>query len=460
MTLETVFEDRRRKDLRLSEERDRTGLLVADERRERLVLFILASVQFITIVDFMIVMPLGPQLMRTMQIGPAQFGLIVSSYTFAAGIAGVAASSIVDRFARRTTFMVQYAGFLVGTFCCALAPNYALLSLARVVTGAFGGILGGMSMAIIGDVFPEERRGRATGSLMTGFALASIAGVPFGLYLGTNYGWHIPFVVLAVGGILPLVLVPFGMPPLDGHVGKVPTHPLRSLVETFSHTSHLNAFALIVMLMLGSFTVFPYLSPYLVANVGMTEQQLPLVYIAGGALTLITAPIVGRFADQYGKLLVFRVLIPFSVVILLVITHLPPVPVIVAVAVFGGLMMCNVGRMIAAMAMITSSVEPRRRGAFLSANASVQHVASGLGAYLGGLIISQSADGKIEHFGTAGWIAAAATLTSLWLAGRVRIVEETPHLAETISLAAAAEATADVGEPILGTSDVGPHQFG
>src|SRR5688500_2925860 len=144
-------------------------------RREQLVVLILAAVQFTTIVDFMIVMPLGPQLMRTLHITPAQFCLIVSSYTFAAGAAGLVASSVVDRFARRTTFIVLDAGFLLGTLCCAFAPNYHALLAARVATGAFGGILGGMAMAIIGDVFPEHRRGRATGSLMTGFALASVA---------------------------------------------------------------------------------------------------------------------------------------------------------------------------------------------------------------------------------------------------------------------------------------------
>ncbi len=177
-------------------------------RRERLIVFILAAVQFTTIVDFMIVMPLGPQLMRTLAITPAQFGLVVSSYTFAAGVAGLVASAIVDRFSRRTTFLVLYAGFLLGTLCLAFAPTYHWLAAARVVTGAFGGILGGVSLAIIGDVFPEERRGRATGSLMTGFALASVAGVPFGLYLGTEYGWHVPFVALAIGGSPVLCLAP------------------------------------------------------------------------------------------------------------------------------------------------------------------------------------------------------------------------------------------------------------
>jgi predicted MFS family arabinose efflux permease len=419
-------------------------------RREQLVLLILAAVQFTTIVDFMIVMPLGPQLMRTLHITPAQFGLIVSSYTFAAGAAGLIASSIVDRFARRTAFMTLFAGFLLGTLCCALAPTYHTLLAARVATGAFGGIVGGMSMAIIGDVFPEQRRGRATGSLMTGFALASVAGVPMGLYLGTNYGWHIPFIALAVLGLPVLVLTPLALPPLAGHVGKRHAHPLQSLVETFSHVNHLNAFALIIALMIGSFTVFPYLSAYLVSNVGMSEQQLPLVYVAGGGLTLFAAPVVGRLADRYGKLPVFRTFIPGSALLLLVITHLPPVPVALAVAVFGALMVCNVGRMIAAMAMVTSSVVPRLRGGFLSANSSVQHVASGAGAYIGGLIVTQEPGAKMEHFGAVGWIAAASTLASLWLAGRVRAADQTPCSAEKLSLPAAAEATVDAGEPLIG----------
>lgn len=419
------------------------------QRRERLIMLILAAVQFTTIVDFMIVMPLGPQLMRRLEIGPAAFGVIVSSYTFAAGGAGLVASAIIDRFARRTTFLALYAGFLLGTLFCGLAPHYQALVVARVVTGAFGGLLAGMAMAIIGDVFPEHRRGRATGSLMTGFALASVAGVPLGLVIGTNFGWQMPFFVLAFGGLPALVLAPLALPRLDEHLGKTHSHPLRSVAETFAHPNHLNAFALIVTLMIGSFTVFPYLSPYLVANVGMTEQQLPLVYIAGGALTLFAAPVVGRLADRYGKLTVYRIIAPVSALLMLVITHMPPAPVAVAVAVFGALMVCNVGRMIPAMAMVTSSVQPHRRGAFLSANSSVQHVAGGFGAYLGGILVTQSSDGRIEHFGTVGWIAAGTTLASLWLAGRVRIAQESPTSAAAISLAAAAEASVDAGEPIL-----------
>lgn len=427
---------------------------VSQQLRERIVLCILAAVQFTVIVDFMIVMPLGPQLMRTLSISPEQFGHIVSSYTFAAGAAGLVASAIVDRFARRATFMTLNAGFLLGTLACAFAPDYHSLLAARILTGAFGGILGGMAMAIIGDVFPEERRGRATGSLMVGFSLASIAGVPLGLYLGTNYGWHIPFVVLALFGVPALVLSRIALPPLDKHVGlnahagRGHEHPLESLVETFTHPNHLKAFALIVTLMVGNFTVFPYLSAYLVGNVGMTEQQLPLVYIAGGLLTFIASPIVGRLADKHGKLKVYRIIAPASALMMLLITHLPPVSTVIAVLVFGTMMVCNVGRMIPAMAIMTSSVEPTRRGSFLSANSSVQHVACGLGASIGGAIIAETATHRIEHFGTVGWIAAASTILSLWLAGRIEIVDDRGPSAEELSLPAAAEAEVAAGEAL------------
>ena len=426
-----------------------------NRRRERLVMFILSAVQFTTIVDFMIVMPLGPQLMRALNIGPAEFGLIVSSYTFAAGLSGLIASSIVDRFARRATFLFLYTGFLVGTFLCAVAPTYHTLVGARIATGAFGGVLGGITMTIIGDVFPEERRGRATGSLMSGFAFASVAGVPLGLFLGTNYGWHVPFLALVLAGIPILILTPLAMPPLKDHIHQSHAHPLRSVIQTFADSNHLNAFALTTGLMIGSFTVFPYVSTYFVANVGMTEQQLPVIYVVGGALTLIAAPIVGKLADQIGKLKIYRVIAPLSACLLLAITQLPRVPVAVAVMVFGSLMVCNVGRMIAAMAMITGSIEPRRRGGFMSANSSVQHIASGVGAYVGGLIITQAPDGRIEHFGRVGWIAAGATMMTLWLAGRIRATES-PVPAGEISLAAAAEASVDASEPIEMAIHAGP----
>lgn len=414
-------------------------LFAGTTAQERLILIVLASVQFTSIVDFMVVMPLGPQLERTLHLTPAKFGMIVSAYTFAAGIAGLVATVIIDRFARRTAFLVLFASFLAGTFLCGIAPSYETLLAARFVTGAFGGILGGMAMAIIGDVFPEERRGRATGALMSAFALASVFGVPIGLALGLRFGWHSPFLVLAVSGIPIFFLAARSLPRLDEHVHKASReNPFEQLRSTFSEPNHLRAFALTVTLMLGSFAVLPFLSPYLVANVGLKEEQLMIAYILGGAFTLIGAPLAGRMADRYGKLVVYRVIAPITALVMLITTNLPRVPLAVAVLTMAVLMLSNAGRMVPAMAMITSSVLPHRRGGFLGANAAVQHIAAGIGTSIGGLVLSEAADGRILNYPRAGLIGAGITLLSLWLAGRLRLAEGVQASRMDITLAGAA----------------------
>jgi DHA1 family inner membrane transport protein len=394
---------------------------------ERAVLLTLAAVQFTSIVDFMVIMPLGPQLMRTLAISPAQFGLIVSSYTLSAGVAGVVASSIVDRFGRKAAFLGLFVGFLVGTLLCGLAPTYGFLLAARVVTGAFGGIMGGMAMAIIGDVFPEERRGRASGTLMSAFSMASVVGVPFGLFLGTKYGWHSTFLFLVALGLPILGFGLYSLPPLKEHLGKRRASAGSRMVEMYTHPNHLRAFALVISLMFGTFLVVPFISPYLVANVGVPEKQLPWIYVGGGALSLITSPMIGRWADRSGKLRVYRWIAPCSALMMVMLTNLPRVGLPVAVGVVSLLIVCNAGRMVAAMAMVTGSVEPRLRGGFMSAYSSIQHVSAGLGAFFAGLILVEGLDRSLQRYWVVGLIGAASTLLSVWLAGRLRPASALPE---------------------------------
>ena len=350
----------------------------------------------------------------------------MASYTIAAGLAGLLASSIMDRFGRKSAFLTLYTGFLLGTLFCGLSTRYYLLLLARVLTGAFGGILGGLALAIVADVFPEARRGRATGILMSAFAVASVVGVPTGIYLGGKLGWQAPFLVLAALGLPVLFAGLRVLPPLRDHLQNAThSHPLAQIVETFGHSNHLRAFALTVAVMVGSFSVIPYISLYLVSNVGVDETKgLPWVFVTGGVLTLIGAPVIGRLADRYGKLPVYRVVATIAIALIFVVTNLPRVPLAVAVGVVGMFMLSNAGRMVAALTMITGSVDRRLRGGFMSANSAVQHLASGLGAKVGGLILLKADDGTQHYFNRIGLFAAAATALSLWLAGRVRPAQE------------------------------------
>jgi len=387
-----------------------------------LLLFALAALQFIGLVDFMIVMPLGPQLLADLGIDTRTFSWVVSAYTLAAGVAGFLAAPWLDRVPRKTAYLATSLGLIAGTVACGLASTYPLLLAARCVTGGFGGIHGGLALAIVADAFPPERRGRATGTLMLAFAAASVAGVPLGISIGTRYGWQTPFFALAGLGLPLVALAAWSLPPLPAHAEDSPRNPLGRLLDTLTVPAHGRAFALIGLLLFAAFSVIPFLGTAFVANVGVPEAQLPLVFIAGGLLTFLTTPLTGRLVDRFGPLPVFRGIVPLSAAMLLAVTHLPAVGLAGAAPVAALLMATNASRMVTAMSLITASIEPQRRGSFMSVNSSVQNVASGLGTMVGGLIVEGGAGEPLRHFGVVGILAAVATIASPWLAARVRPV--------------------------------------
>lgn len=388
---------------------------------ERALLLILSAVQLANIMDFMIVMPLEPALQRFFDTTPWEFGLIVSSYTFSACVSGLLAALVIDRFDRKTALLTLVAGFTIGTLGCGFSTTYTALLIARVVTGAFGGVLGALIFAIIGDVIPGERRGAATGMVMASFALASIAGVPFGLFLGNKLGWQAPFLLLAGMGAVVGLAAMILMPSLRGHIGrKSEISPGAELRDILTEPNHLRAFALMDSLVFGSFTVLPFLAAAMVANAGIDEKQLMWLYVLGGACAFVSSPVVGRLSDRLGNLPVFRVMAVLSTLPLLALTNLPHVPLWVAMLVMASLMVCNSGRTVPAMAMITASVEPRRRGGFMSVNAALQHLSMALATLVAGLMVSQDHHGSpLKGFRTVGLLAVATTLVSLPLAGRL-----------------------------------------
>lgn len=388
--------------------------------RERALVWLLAGLQFCHIVDFMVLMPLGPLLMRQLQISPAGFGLLVSAYTLAAGLSGFAAAFVVDRFDRRRLLLVLFAGFLLATLACGLATGFASLLLARLLAGAFGGILGANVMAYVGDVIPEARRGAATGRVMAAFSLAAVAGVPLGLFLAVHLHWRAAFLLVALAG-LPLAIAAWRLLPSVPARDTGPLDLRGTLAAVLGVGNHWRAFALIAALMLAGFSVIPFLSPYMVHNVGLAETQLPLIYLAGGLATLFTAPLIGRLADRHGKARILRVVCLASLLPLFLITHLPPLALPLVLAVSTLFMVLVSGRLIPAMALVTSASSPQLRGRFLSMNAALQQLAASAAAFLPTLVLAQGANGRLLHYELVGYGAMAMTLLAFWLAGTVRI---------------------------------------
>jgi predicted MFS family arabinose efflux permease len=398
-----------------------------DPARERVLLVTLAGIQFAHILDFMIMMPLGPILMRELGVGTHEFGLLVSAYTFSAAFTGVLAAVFVDRFERKRMLLTMFALFVLATLACGLAPAYGTLLLARCTAGAFGGVLGSMVQTMVGDLIPFERRGRASGTIMSAFSLSTVAGVPLSLYLANHFGWRFPFIFIAALSCGFLVLGWKMLPVLRGHLPTATVseteraHPLSAMAAVLRDANHLRALVFMALIMFSGFTVIPYITIYVTANVGIRQQDIPLIYLFGGCATFFTSRLVGRLADAHGKIRVYRWMALCSMVPLFVQTHLIPVPLWVMIVCSTVFFVFVPGRMVPAMAIVTSAVQPRLRGTFLSMNGAVQQLASGSASYIGGAMIAADASGRIVGYGAVGYLAIAATLAAMVFVGQIHM---------------------------------------
>ncbi|MGM0945918.1 MAG: MFS transporter [Bacteroidota bacterium] len=392
--------------------------------REKLLLWTLAAINFIHIVDFMILMPLGPQLMRVFDISPREFGLLVSSYTFSAGVSSFFGAFFLDRFDRKKILLWVYVGFSIATLGCALSPNYPILLLARVISGLFGGLTSALILAIIGDVIPNERRGRAMGLVMAAFSVASVLGVPMGLFLASLSDWHMPFYILTGLSLVSLGMIFRFIPNITEHLGKEiqRPHPMVVVRRVTSNPNQMRAITLSVMMMFGQFMIIPFLSPYTVANVGFTEMQLTYIYMAGGAFTIFTSPWVGKLSDKYGKLRIFTIFMTLNVIPIAIITHLGVTPIVYVLLVSTLFFVTSNGRYVPAAAIITGTAKPENRGSFLSFNSAVQQLATGVASLIAGIIIGETATGELTNFNVVGYIAIVFSLLCIPLARRVKII--------------------------------------
>jgi len=401
-------------------------------QQERRLLWLLALTQFTIIMDFMVMMPLGPQIMHAFSITPAAFAAAVSAYSLCSGLSGLLGATYIDRFDRRRLLLTVYALFALSNLACALASTYPLLLVARAFAGITGGMLGSVIMAIVSDVIPANRRGAATGTIMTAFSLAAIAGVPAGVALGARFNWAAPFVLLVALSVLVGLAGMRIVPSLKAHLHQGPpalNQVLPDLWRLFSNPRHLNAFALTFVMMVSQMLVIPFISPMLVANHGVPPAHLSWIYMAGGAATFFSSRIVGRLADRFGSRRVFRIAVALSALPVLFITHLPNLPFAFVVLFFPFFMVAMSGRVIPMQALLTTVPEPARRGAFLSTNSALQALGSGCGAWIGGLMLSTTASGQIAGYGTVGWVAVGLAMLAILWVGRVHGAMDKPQTA-------------------------------
>lgn len=387
-------------------------------RKERSILLLLAGMNFTHILDFMIMMPLGNYLISDLGISPFQFSLLVAAYSISAFFSGLAIATFIDHFDRKRPLLIAYTGFLLGTVACGFAPTFGLLLAARIVAGLFGGIIGAQVFAIVADLFSYERRGRAMGIVMGGFAAASILGVPLSLYV-TNlfkHNWHLPFLLIGAVALLLIPLVIKIIPQMTGHVRKRGEDEsfFSALIKVTKIPIQRSALAFSGLLMMGHFLIIPFINPYLEFNKGFSKNDTPSIYLAGGAASLLAALYLGKIADKKGKLSIFSLSVFFSLFMVLIITQLPNVAFPVVLIFFAIWFVVATGRIVTAQAMITEVVKPEQRGSFMSINGSIQQLGSGLAALCAGAIVTTEKSGRIVNYNWVGYLSILVLLLSLF----------------------------------------------
>ncbi|MCS6995563.1 MAG: MFS transporter [Casimicrobiaceae bacterium] len=392
-------------------------------RRERALLLTLLAMGCTSIVDFMIVMPLAAPLMRAWGLSSAQFGLLVSAYAFAATLSSAALVAVADRYDRRSLMLAIYLGQALGLAASAAAPDYLALLAARFTCGFFGGMHGSVAQAMIGDVVPDERRGRATAFVLMAFAFASVLGVPLGILAAALGGWRTPFIVLTALALAVALAAWRYLPSLTNHLAAGRTSGLaQSYLEVLRDPNHRWALALSALTALAGMLVIPFVAPTRTANEGMSEQALALFYLVGGLATLLTRPAVGVLCDRYRRAHVFFVLTLGALPSIVLVTHPLGGELALQLPLAACFFLFVSGRFIPMTTMLTAATQPALRGRLMALASAVMNLATAGAAALAGALMTTTAEGRLLGYERVGWLACALAAASVVVAYRVRSV--------------------------------------
>jgi len=379
---------------------------------QRFVVALLALLQFTVVLDFMVLSPLSDVLMKSMDISTRQFGWVVSAYAFSAGISGILAAGFADKFDRKKLLLFFYIGFIGGTAFCAMSGNYVMLLSARIVTGLFGGVIGAISMAIIADLFAVQQRGRVMGIVQMGFAVSQVLGIPAGLFFANNWGWHSSFWMIVILAILVALSIIWLLKPVTAHLSiQRNKSPFLHFWHTLQSRRYRTGFAATALLSVGGFMMMPFASVFLVNNIQIHHDDLPIIFLCTGIASIVIMPVVGRLSDKVNKFSLFVAGSALAMAMVLIYTNLVPVPlwaiILLNMVMFVGIM----SRMVPAMSLVTSIPAMSDRGAFMSINSSLQQMAGGIAAIVAGAIVVQPAkEAALLHYPLLGLVVVGAML--------------------------------------------------
>jgi len=373
----------------------------------------------------MLIMPLGDIFMNTFDINTAQYTLLVSAFAVAAFMSAIIGMLYLDFFDRKKVLLFIYTGFSIGTIGCAMSNSYEMLLALRFVTGLFAGIVGAVVLSIVSDLFPFKERGKAIGIIMAAFSAASALGVPFGLYLADLYSWKLPFLCLGILGLTLLPLIYIYFPSMTDHLKELnqDRKPFQTIKLITSDKNQLRALLTSMIIVLGHFMIIPFITPYMIRNVGLEQEQIKFIFLAGGIATIFSARLIGKLTDQYGVMPVVSVVMFLSFIPTVIITNMAASPVWFALIFTTMFFIFGSGRMIPPNTIITAAASPENRGSFMSMRSGVAQLAIAIAAFISGLVVKEGNSSAIINYDYLGYISIAICLIALYLTSRLTVAK-------------------------------------
>jgi DHA1 family inner membrane transport protein len=393
-------------------------------KNEKAILYLLAMTNFCHVLDMMVIMPLGNELMHSFKIHPLQFSWLVSSYSISAGISSVLAAAYMDRFDRKILLLLTLSLFGFSTLYCAYAPTYNLFLLGRILTGTFGGLTNSVVIAIVSDLIPYQRRGKAMGILSMAFAFASVLGVPLGLFIADIWDWHVPFLLIFFVTVIITITLYNVLPSMSQYVNKTSKrNPLSEIRMILQDNNATIALILAYTMVLGQFLIIPFITPYSIRNIGVSQEAIKYIYLVGGAFTLFTAPLIGKYSDRIGNHNMYRIMLICSLFPIFAITNLVTASLFLILIITTSFFIFSSGRMIPAQTMITGAVPAEIRGGFLSLRTALIEFGAGTASLISGWIVTELPDGRLQNYNYVGYLSITIAFSTIFIASRVRRVE-------------------------------------
>ena len=357
-----------------------------DPPSQYLIIFTLWLLVFSASSQIMIIAPILPLIGEELGIADAALGTLISAYSLMVGMFAILSGPVSDRVGRRRILILGCLTMTAALILHAFVVGYYSFLLVRVFAGSAGGMLSGAAVSYIGDAFPYERRGWATGWVMSGSAFGQIIGIPLGIVMASRWGFQSPFYMFAVTMAATVLLLFYAVPQPDVRRTEHALSVRKAASDYWDmlRRPEITWAAIAFFLMFLGVSVFVvYLPTWLERTLGATGGQIALMILIGGSANVLVGPYAGKTSDRIGRRgIILLACVGLSIVMLLTVPLVASM--LMAYAMFFLTMVLVAMRTSPFSALLTSLVQDERRGSLMSLTVALGQMGFAFGGAVAG----------------------------------------------------------------------------